>query len=48
MSAIFVHLSDIHFGQEKDGSPIIVNADAKERLIDDAHTEVAKLGGKAI
>jgi len=47
MSAIFVHLSDIHFGQEKDGSPIIVNADAKERLIDDAHTEVAMLGGKA-
>lgn len=47
MSAIFVHLSDIHFGQEKDGSPMVVNADAKDRLIDDARTEVAKLGEKA-
>ncbi|WP_298164303.1 metallophosphoesterase [Novosphingobium sp.] len=47
MSAIFVHLSDIHFGQEKDGSPMVVNADARDRLIDDARTEVAKLGGKA-
>lgn len=47
MKAIFVHLSDIHFGQEKDGGTSASNADAKKRLIDDAHEEVKKLGGKA-
>lgn len=29
MSAIFVHLSDIHFGQEKNGGSMVVNGDAK-------------------
>ncbi|CAN7783118.1 metallophosphoesterase [Cupriavidus necator] len=47
MKAIFVHLSDIHFGQEKNGGDFVVNNDAKRRLIDDARAEVAKLGGKA-
>ncbi|WP_419685101.1 metallophosphoesterase [Burkholderia theae] len=47
MKAIFIHLSDIHFGQEKNGGDIVVNNDAKRRLIDDARAEVAKLGGKA-
>lgn len=47
MKAIFVHLSDIHFGQEKNGGDIVVNNDAKQRLIDDARAEVAKLGAKA-
>ncbi|PXW28338.1 metallophosphoesterase [Paraburkholderia caballeronis] len=47
MKAIFVHLSDIHFGQEKNGGDVVVNEDAKQRLIEDAREEVAKLGGKA-
>lgn len=46
MKAVFVHLSDIHFGQEKDGGTDAENADAKKRLIEDACTEVGKLGGK--
>ena len=37
--ATFVHLSDIHFGQEQ-GSKLIVHNDVKERLIDDAATLV--------
>lgn len=36
MSAIFVHLSDIHFGQERDHRVHIHN-DVKEQLIADAH-----------
>lgn len=47
MKAIFVHLSDIHFGQEKDGGTVAINDDAKKRLIEDARAEVARLGGKA-
>jgi 3',5'-cyclic AMP phosphodiesterase CpdA len=47
LTAVFVHLSDIHFGQEKDGGTLKINEDAKERLIDDASAEVAKLGLKA-
>lgn len=44
---IFVHLSDIHFGQEK-GGDVYINDDAKEALLEDAHDVVAKLdGGKA-
>lgn len=46
MKAVFVHLSDIHFGQEKDGGTDAENADAKRRLIEDACAEVGKLGGK--
>mgnify|MGYP003575186047 FL=1 len=44
MAAVFIHLSDIHFGQEKDGGLIVTNDDAKKRLLDDAAAEVAKLG----
>jgi hypothetical protein len=46
LKAVFVHLSDIHFGQEKDGGTDAENADAKRRLIEDARAEVGKLGGK--
>ena len=42
-----MHLSDIHFGQERDGGTHAINEDAKARLIDDASAEVAKLGGRA-
>ncbi|MBN3786046.1 metallophosphoesterase [Burkholderia sp. Ac-20353] len=47
MKAIFVHLSDIHFGQEKNGGDFAVNNDAKRCLVEDARAEVAKLGVKA-
>lgn len=39
-----MHLSDIHFGQEKDGGTDTVNADAKMRLIEDARVQVCKPG----
>jgi predicted phosphodiesterase len=32
----FVHLSDIHFGQEKGGT-VVIHDDVKERLIEDVH-----------
>lgn len=47
MTAVFVHLSDIHFGQEEDGGTLKINEDAKERLVDDAAAEIDKLGLKA-
>jgi hypothetical protein len=52
MSRIFVHLSDIHFGQEKDGN-IFPNNDAKEVLLEDVHdvvgtTEKGKADGVII
>lgn len=43
MAAVFVHLSDIHFGQEKDGGIVVINDDAMRRLLDDAESEIAKL-----
>jgi len=39
VSITYVHLSDIHFGQEK-GSAVVINNDAKERLIEDAAEQV--------
>jgi hypothetical protein len=39
MPICFVHLSDIHFGQEK-GSQLIIHDDVKERLIEDAARQV--------
>jgi predicted phosphodiesterase len=39
MPVTFVHLSDIHFGQEK-GAELYVHNDVKDRLIDDARTQV--------
>lgn len=47
MAAVFIHLSDIHFGQEKDGGIIFINDDARRRLLDDAAAEIAKLGTNA-
>lgn len=41
MTVTFVHLSDIHFGQEKKGGELHVNNDVKERLLDDV-SQVAK------
>lgn len=46
MSAIFVHVSDIHFGQERDHSLHIHN-DVKAQLIEDAAEIVAGLPGGA-
>jgi hypothetical protein len=40
----FVHISDIHFGQEKRSGEVVVNNDVKERLIVDAQRELNKLG----
>lgn len=47
MAAVFIHLSDIHFGQEKDGGIVVTNDDAKRKLLDDAADEIAKLGSTA-
>lgn len=46
MAAIFVHLSDIHFGQEKRAGDLIVNKDARLKLIQDASRVIAGLPGK--
>lgn len=47
MSITYVHLSDIHFGQEK-GADLIIHDDVKERLIDDAEEQIRKhVGGPA-
>lgn len=47
MPAIFIHLSDIHFGQEKDGGRLATNTDAKDRLIKDVQSELEAKGVKA-
>lgn len=47
MPFAFVHLSDIHFGQDRGGSELYVYDDVKERLIEDATAEIGKLGGHA-
>jgi hypothetical protein len=39
MPLTYVHLSDIHFGQEK-GSELIIHDDVKQRLIEDAKEQV--------
>ena len=44
MSIAFIHLSDIHFGQEKGGTLEIHN-DAKERLVEDVARAVKRLPG---
>lgn len=47
MKIVFVHLSDIHFGQEK-GSEVFYYDDVKEQLIHDAASVVSKkFGGSA-
>jgi predicted phosphodiesterase len=42
MRVAFVHLSDIHFGQERDGLAI-VNDDVKNQLIEDCRTALAEI-----
>jgi predicted phosphodiesterase len=44
MSAVFVHVSDIHFGQEKDDR-VHIHADVKQQLIADAKEIVSKIAG---
>lgn len=43
MAVSFIHLSDIHFGQEK-GGELETHEDVKERLLVDAASQVKKLG----
>jgi hypothetical protein len=44
MPAVFVHVSDIHFGQEKDDR-VHIHADVKQQLIADAKEVVSNLAG---
>lgn len=44
MPAVFVHVSDIHFGQEKDDR-LHINRDVKQQLIADAREVVSKIAG---
>lgn len=44
MPAVFVHVSDIHFGQEKDDR-VHIHADVKQQLIADAREVVEKIAG---
>jgi hypothetical protein len=47
VSITYIHLSDIHFGQEQ-GAAVVINNDAKERLIEDAAEQVKRhTGGSA-
>lgn len=43
MAKKFIHLSDIHFGQETGGA-LVTHNDAKERLIDDVEAWVQRYG----
>ncbi|GKV79148.1 hypothetical protein PEC106568_43210 [Pectobacterium carotovorum subsp. carotovorum] len=42
MSAVFVHVSDIHFGQEKDDR-IHIHDDVKQQLITDARNVISNI-----
>ncbi len=44
MPAVFVHVSDIHFGQEKDDR-VYIHADVKKQLIADAKEVVSSIAG---
>lgn len=44
MKAVFIHLSDIHFGQEPSGGDVVINADARDRLIDAAAQVMQDVG----
>lgn len=46
MPAVFVHVSDIHFGQEKDDR-VYIHADVKQQLIADAKEVVSNIAGGA-
>ncbi|HLO78907.1 MAG TPA: metallophosphoesterase [Magnetospirillum sp.] len=45
MSAVFVHLSDIHFGQERDDT-VHIHEDVKQQLIADAAEVLGNLPGR--
>jgi len=45
MSFIYVHLSDIHFGQEDDGQ-VVVNDDVKDQILIDVQGFLSELPGK--
>lgn len=47
MSTVFVHVSDIHFGQEKDDS-VHIHGDVKQQLIADAKEVISKLPGGSV
>jgi 3',5'-cyclic AMP phosphodiesterase CpdA len=42
VTVAFIHLSDIHFGQEK-GGRVFTHSDVRERLIDDVAQLVKRL-----
>ena len=44
MSAVFVHVSDIHFGQERDDR-VYIHGDVKQQLIEDAKEVIESLPG---
>jgi predicted phosphodiesterase len=44
MPAVFVHVSDIHFGQEK-GDRVHIHGDVKQQLIADAKEVIAEIAG---
>lgn len=44
MPAVFVHVSDIHFGQEKGDDRVHIHDDVKQQLISDARHVVSNLG----
>lgn len=45
-SAVFVHLSDIHFGEER-GESVHIHNDVKEQLVADAREVVNNLPSRA-
>jgi hypothetical protein len=47
MSVILIHLSDIHFGQEK-GKLFYVHEDVRERLLDDVAAFAAGIAPKRL
>jgi len=48
MAIVLIHLSDIHFGQER-GGRVFIHDDVKERLIEDVRRQVSGLpGGRAV
>lgn len=44
MPAVFVHVSDIHFGQEKDDR-VHIHTDVKQQLISDAEEVISRIAG---
>jgi predicted phosphodiesterase len=48
MSLILVHMSDIHFGQEKANKLLFVHEDARERLLDDVRKFAGEISPKRI